>query len=80
MMHGYGFGSLIFMGGGIFMFIFWILIAVVIISMFSGRFAENKFKSGFDHRETPMDILKKRYAVGEITEAEYKDMKDKLRD
>ncbi len=48
--------------------------------MFSGRFAENKFKSGFDHRETPMDILKKRYAVGEITEAEYKDMKDKLRD
>jgi putative membrane protein len=80
MMHGYGFGSSMFMGGGIFMFIFWILIAVVIISMFSGRFTGNSFKSGVDRKETPMDILKKRYARGEITESEYKDMKDKLRD
>lgn len=80
MMHGYGFGSSMFMGGGIFMFIFWILIAVVIISMFSSRYKGNGFKSDADTKETPMDILKKRYATGEITEDEYEDMKKKLRD
>ena len=79
-MHGYGFGSSMFMGGGIFMFIFWILIAVAIILMFSGRLAKNKFKSGSETRETPMEILKKRYAAGEITESEYEDMKEKLKD
>lgn len=80
MMHGYSFGSSMFMGGGIFMFIFWILIAVVIISMFSGRFTGNGSKSGTDTKETPMEILKKRYAMGEITESEYEEMKEKLRD
>jgi len=80
MMHGYGFGSSMFMGGGIFMFIFWILIAVVIISMFSGKFTGNRFKSEARRRETPMEILKKRYASGEITENEYEDMKEKLKD
>jgi uncharacterized membrane protein len=85
MMHGYGLGSSMFMGGGISMFIFWMLIAVVIISMFSGRFTENRFKSETNTRETntretPMEILKKRYAAEEITEDEYEDMKEKLKD
>lgn len=80
MMHGYGFGSSMFMGGGIFMFIFWILIALVIISMVSGRFTGNGFKSNVDTKETPMEILKKRYAMGEITESQYEEMKEKLRD
>ena len=30
------------------------------------------------HKETPLDILKKRFAKGELTEEEYKIMKKKL--
>ena len=60
MMHGYGFGSSMFMRGGIFMFIFWILIAVIIISMFSRKSTGNGFKSGGEQNETPMEILKKK--------------------
>ncbi|MEI6857398.1 hypothetical protein [Psychrilyobacter sp.] len=50
------------------------------ISMFSGKFTGNRFKSGADRNKIPMEILKKRYVGGEITEDKYIDMKDKLRD
>jgi len=33
---------------------------------------------GTEHQETPLDILKKRYAKGEITQEEFDKMKDNL--
>jgi len=76
MMHGFNFGNSMFFGGGIFMFIFWILMIVLIASIFKGGFVgERQNKS-----ETPMEILKIRYAKGEITKEQYQDMKEKLKD
>lgn len=71
MIHGCGLGNSMFMGGGVFMFIFWILIAGVIIWMFSRRSTGNGFKLGVDRKETPMEILKKRDALEELKEDEY---------
>lgn len=80
MMHGYGFGSSMFMGGRIFMFIFWLLIGTAIVLIIGEKFMGNRFKSGANTKETPMEILKKRYAMGEITKDQYEEMKEKLRD
>lgn len=77
MMHGFGFGNSMFLGGGIFMFIFWILIIVLIVSLLkdssSGKNRHSK------RSETPMEILKIRYAKGEITREQYQDIKEKLK-
>lgn len=77
---GFGFGSSMFFGSGIFMFIFWILIAISIISILRnmslvrvGSFRGNK-------NENYLEILKKRYVNGEITREEYQEIKQKLRD
>ena len=58
--HWFGFG------GG-FMWFFWILIIVAIVMLVKG------FSGGQSNEnpETPLDILKKRYARGEIDEEEY---------
>lgn len=77
---GFGFGNSMFFGSGIFMFIFWILIAISIISILRnmslvrvGSFRGNK-------NENYLEILKKRYVNGEITREEYQEIKQKLRD
>ena len=62
------------------MFTFWILIGTAIILIFGEKFIGNRFKSGIDPKETPMEILRKRYDMGEIAEEEYEEMKEKLRD
>ncbi|MCS5423147.1 MULTISPECIES: SHOCT domain-containing protein [Psychrilyobacter] len=78
MMHGFGYGNSMFMGGGIFMFIFWILIAVLIVSLLKdSSLGKNRHSK---QSETPMEILKKRYAKGEITREQYQNMKEKLKD
>lgn len=64
---GMGFGF-----GWLFMIVFWglvILGIVFIIKMIAG---------GPKKEETALDILKKRYAKGEITKDEYDSMKDDL--
>ncbi|MEE8336323.1 MAG: SHOCT domain-containing protein [Candidatus Neomarinimicrobiota bacterium] len=38
----------------------------------------DRFRGGSTGSETPMDILKKRYAQGEITKAEFEEMKKEL--
>lgn len=65
-MMNYGFG------GGFMWIIFLVLIGVVIYFLFQA----SKSKSS-DHSvmETPLDILKKRYAKGEITKEEFDRMK-----
>ena len=66
-----------FFGGGWMMFIWWFLIiALVIVAvravMNFGHSNQNQPK------ETPMEILKRRYAEGEIDEEEFQRRKQKL--
>jgi len=82
MMHGFGFnfGNSMFLGGGIFMFIFWILIIVLIVSILKDSFIGGSRNSRQNKNETPVEILKIRYAKGEITKEQYQDMKEKIRE
>ena len=77
---GFGFGNSMFFGSGIFMFIFWILVAMSIVSVFR-NFSLSRVSSFRGNRnEKYIEILKKRYVNGEITREEYQEIKQKLRD
>lgn len=77
---GFGFGNSMFFGSGIFMFIFWILVAMSILSVFR-NFSLSRVSSFRGNRnEKYIEILKKRYVNGEITREEYQEIKQKLRD
>lgn len=64
-----------FFGGGWMMFLWWFLIIVLII--FVIRFLSNSGQHR-QNKETPMEILKRRYANGEIDEEEFKKRKQEL--
>ena len=66
--HGWGMG-----GGWLFMVLFWglVITAVVAVAIFLTRKAGSSGSSG----KSAMDILKKRYANGEISKEEYESMK-----
>jgi putative membrane protein len=51
------------------MIIFWVCIIFLLVSVLKGIF------NGGSHLETALDILKKRYAVGEINKDEFELMK-----
>ena len=68
---GYGMGHGI---GGLAMMLFWIVIIVV------GIWTVKSLSSGKSDNSSPEDILKKRYAKGEITRDEYDRMKRDLRE
>jgi putative membrane protein len=77
-MHGWsgaGWGAGIGMGSGIFMLIFWalVIIGIVYVVRYLGRGGR---AAG---QETPLDILKRRYARGEVTREEFERMKGALR-
>ena len=59
-------------GGSFFMLIFWLLIFAVIFLLVLSLF--RKFNSS-SNNETELDILKKRYAKGEINAEQFKEMK-----
>lgn len=61
-----------FWGMHFFWWIFWILIVIWIM------IKPWPFKSGKDQKNTAMDILRKRYANGEITTEEFKERKAEL--
>lgn len=63
-MMGYGYG-------GIFMWLIWVFViaAIVYLIVSQGK------KRGGPEPESPLDILKKRYARGEITREEFETMK-----
>jgi putative membrane protein len=66
--HGMGFG------GG-FMWIFWILVIFAIVMLFK---AGGSYSNSGEHRETALDILKKRYANGDIDDDEYERRRNEL--
>lgn len=56
--------------GGFFMFLFWVIIIFLLLSILK--------KSGKGEKETAEDILKKRYARGEISRDEFELMKKEI--
>lgn len=72
MMGGFGFG-------GIFMILWWVILiaGVVALVRWLGSSASGTAGSGGGHRQ-PLDILKERYARGEIDEQEYQKIKREL--
>lgn len=65
-----------FFGGG-FMWVFWILLIAGIFFLIQNMTKGNSDNSSSD-KETPLDILKKRYARGEIEEEEYERRRKEL--
>ena len=67
-----------FMGNIWFGWVFWILImALIIVLIWTNTRETNKYIP-FDGKETAMDILKKRYAKGEITKDQFDQIKKDL--
>lgn len=63
----------LFFGGG-FMWILWLLLLAGVVFLFMGMTrSDNKAD-----KETPLEILKKRYARGEIDEEEYERRRNDL--
>jgi len=79
------FGFMPFSGfGWIFMIVFWGLIIWAIIALVRGGFGKG-FMCGHDHNDdarekdkSPLEILKERYAKGEINKKEFEDKKKDL--
>ena len=66
--------STMFFGGG-FMWLVWLLIVLVTVLMIKFLFMDAGSSSS---NESPMEILKQRYARGEIDEDEYDRLRHKL--
>jgi len=64
------------MGGGGFMMIFWWVAIIAAIILMINFATSNKTVPRGD--ESALEILNKRYASGEITEEEYKRLKENL--
>ena len=77
-MHWFGnYGSMMGPGfGGVFMGIFWILIVFLIVFVASRLF---RLRGPGEERNRAEDILKERYAGGEISREEYERIKEDLR-
>lgn len=77
-MMGYGYGMSWM--GGVFMMIFWIAVIVAIIFLIRWLFVSSRTTAhGPSHGgETALDILRKRYARGEIDKLEFEEKKKDL--
>jgi len=68
-------------GGGMWMFfhfLFWLLVVIGVILLIVWVVRQTSGREGGRGGETALDILKKRYARGEISKEEYERMKDDL--
>ncbi len=72
-MMGFGFGGF----GMVFMLLFWLGIVGLAIWFLSSVFPRTGSRSADDHHSSPsaLDVLKERYARGEISKAEYEEMR-----
>lgn len=76
MNYGYGGGMMGYGFGGIFMWIIFIVIVVLVIYFIvSSTKGKNE---GSSSKESALDILKKRYAKGEISKEEFERIKKDL--
>ncbi len=75
MMGGWGLGYGLF--GWLMMLLFWILIIVGIVLVVRWFMDQGKLK-GSSREETALDILKKRYARGEIDKEQFETLKRDL--
>ena len=66
-----------FFGGGWMMVFWWILIIAVILTVI-GVIMKSSMKKQAGKDESPLEILKRRYAKGEITKEEYEERKNDL--
>jgi putative membrane protein len=64
-----------FFGGGWMMFFWWFLIFVLIVITVKVLFSSNQRKTD---DKSPIEILKRRYANGEIDKEEYEERKKEL--
>ncbi len=74
----YGYGIV----GGIIFIIFWIVVIVGIIYLIRALVRggkEERWKRWIEKEDRAMDILKERYAKGEITKEQFEKMKEDLR-
>jgi len=67
-----------FMGNIWFGWIMWILIISLIFVLIWSNTREKDKYLPFNQNESPIDILKKRYAKGEITKDQFEQMKKEL--
>jgi len=72
-MHWFGDGM---WGGWFFMVIFWLLIIVAIVAIVRWIVTQNRPPAST--KEDALDILKKRYAKGEISKDEYEEKRKQL--
>ncbi len=68
-----------FFGGGWMMIFWWILIIAVILFVIRVMTKSSMKQSGSQDK-SPLEILKQRYAKGEITKEEYEERKNNLKD
>jgi putative membrane protein len=65
-------------GGGFFMIFFWVAIIVGIVLLVKWIMATSGKGEGVPAKESPMEILKRRYAAGEIGKEEFEEKKKDL--
>ncbi len=58
-------------GGGIGMFFFWIILIVLVVVLVKWLVSQSSER--VEKRDDPMDILKRRYAKGEIDKTEFEE-------
>jgi putative membrane protein len=63
-----------FWGMHMFWWIFWVILIILLVSLVMPR----QRRSVQSHRETPLGVLQRRYAAGEISTEEYEDRKARL--
>ncbi len=71
-MHYWGWGFGWWFGGMIMMVLFWIVVVVGIVALIKWLFSQSPGKRS---SQSALEILRKRYARGEITKEEFENMK-----